>query len=934
MAAAFALVLLGASMLFSSGSTQASATTNAPGPVAQSEQKGAAQAKETAVARPVGSWSDIAPFPSVSIPPTPGAVPLRLKRANATAYFPNGKLYVLGGRAGTDGDDTTLRNIFEYTPGNPGTWVQKAALLDDQAVGSRWTANMAVATLTDTQGVNIYAIGGTSIDGVPTDRVRVYNPIADTVTNLTTDPWPATPMRNPGAWAVWNNKLYIYGGFSALGAGAVYPETWVFDPLGAPGAKWQRITSADLPVARGFMAGVHLDGHIYAIGGDTWNSGTRQLIPSDLVHRMNPAQPSPTWTAVANLPTARGDLGAWAYDTGTNYEISGRIAVAGGVFPVPDAQGYLYDPGANSWGAFPNLVHPTRNFGFAQLNGYLYAFGGYDYSNGLPQGANWNQRYDATQPIGSPTSTTTGTPPTSTRTSTTGPSTNTPAGTSTTTRTATVDPCLLNNYVISTATGTIVPGTTNIGSSCDDCVTTVTIPFPFRLYDQLFTSAQADSNGKLHFPTGASVFTNSCLPQTGATYTIYPYWDDLRTDGVGGTCPAGGCGIFTSVSGTAPNRIFNIEWRAVYFSGGGTANFEVRLYETTGANSRFDIVYGTLTNSNTSATGGVQRNQTSFTQDFCDGAGGAATGVKVYTLPVCGTVSPTTVASTSTRSVTPVPTQPPATGTSTSVIPTSTSILPTLTLVPSTSTAVSTNTAVRTNTAVSTSTNTSGPATGTSTLVPTSTACTITFSDVPPTDPFYASIRCLACRGIISGYADGTFRTYNPIVRGQIAKVVSNAAGLTGTPTGQRYTDVPPTDTFYVFIERLTAQGAMGGYPCGTRTTEPCDPQQRPYFRPYTNATRGQLAQIVARAAGLTGNPTTHSFTDVPPGSTFYVPVEQLYSLNVMTGVPCGGVNPETGQSEPCDAQSRPYFRPNNTVNRGQASRIIANTFFPNCQTP
>jgi hypothetical protein len=208
---------------------------------------------------------------------------------------------------------------------------------------------------------------------------------------------------------------------------------------------------------------------------------------------------------------------------------------------------------------------------------------------------------------------------------------------------------------------------------------------------------------------------------------------------------------------------------------------------------------------------------------------------------------------------------------------------------------------------------------------------TVPFSDVPPTDTFYLAIRCLYCRGIIGGYADGTFRTYNNITRGQIAKVVSNAAGLSGDPDPQIYTDVPPTETFYAYVNRLTRAGAMGGYPCGG-TAEPCDPQSRPYFRPYAPATRGQLSQIVARAANLTGTPTGQSFTDVPPTNTFYVPIEQLYAMGVITGYPCGGVNPETGQPEPCDGQSRPYFRPNNRVSRGQASKIVANTFFPECQ--
>ena len=80
-------------------------------------------------------------------------------------------------------------------------------------------------------------------------------------------------------------------------------------------------------------------------------------------------------------------------------------------------------------------------------------------------------------------------------------------------------------------------------------------------------------------------FTNHCLPWTGHNYTIFPYWDDLYLVN-------SGFGIFTSISGTAPNRIFNIEWRAQYFPGSGSANFELRLYE--GQSSRFDVIYGTV----------------------------------------------------------------------------------------------------------------------------------------------------------------------------------------------------------------------------------------------------------------------------------------------------------------------------------------------------
>jgi hypothetical protein len=212
---------------------------------------------------------------------------------------------------------------------------------------------------------------------------------------------------------------------------------------------------------------------------------------------------------------------------------------------------------------------------------------------------------------------------------------------------------------------------------------------------------------------------------------------------------------------------------------------------------------------------------------------------------------------------------------------------------------------------------------------PTVTPCAISFTDVPTDHPFYSDIRCLACREVLGGYADGTFRPGNSITRGQAAKVVSNAAGLTGTPTGQTYQDVPPSHTFYLWIERLTAIDVIGGYPCGQITNEPCvPPDNRPYFRPQNNLTRGQLSKIVAEAADVGGTPTGQTYADVPQGHPFYVWIERLTALQVMGGYPCGG------PGEPCDDQNRPYFRPGVEVTRGQASKIVANTFFPSCQTP
>ena len=194
--------------------------------------------------------------------------------------------------------------------------------------------------------------------------------------------------------------------------------------------------------------------------------------------------------------------------------------------------------------------------------------------------------------------------------------------------------CTPDHYTISEIGGSIVAGTTLVpGSQCDDCVNTVALPFSYTLYDQAFNAINLSSNGNAQFTTTDSAFTSVCLPWLAHDYSIFPYWDDLDMD-------AGGAfGIYTSVSGSAPNRIFNIEWRAQYFPNIGTANYELRLYE---GQTRFDVIYGTVSNGNTSATAGVQKNDSTFDQDFCNGSGGAAAGGQSYILQGCGpTPTPT-----------------------------------------------------------------------------------------------------------------------------------------------------------------------------------------------------------------------------------------------------------------------------------------------------
>jgi hypothetical protein len=334
---------------------------------------------------------------------------------------------------------------------------------------------------------------------------------------------------------------------------------------------------------------------------------------------------------------------------------------------------------------------------------------------------------------GSPTSTPTG--PTATRTPT---RTYTPTRTSTPTATPTA--CV--GYTYSSSTCPIVPGTVDIGNHCDACMTNIALPFTFALYGQSFNGANVASDGTLQFITAYLNPSTYCLPANMGP-TILAHWDDLLTN-----CT--GCGVFTSISGSAPNRIFNIEWRAALAVGGQSVNFEVRLYETL---NNFSIVFGQIGGSGSGATVGVQNAVGAFTQFSCNTAIPDGTCL-TFTLGGC-----TTPTNTPTRTVTA----------STTVTP---------------------------------------------------PPCTMNFSDVQPSDWFHEYVYCLYCLhggGVISGYADGTFRPYNNVTRGQISKIAILAFEYPiNTQGGPHFSDVPITSPFYQYIETAAHNGIITGYADGT----------------------------------------------------------------------------------------------------------------------
>ncbi len=125
------------------------------------------------------------------------------------------------------------------------------------------------------------------------------------------------------------------------------------------------------------------------------------------------------------------------------------------------------------------------------------------------------------------------------------------------------------------------------------------------------------------------------------------------------------------------------------------------------------------------------------------------------------------------------------------------------------------------------------------------TPATQDFVDVSPSYFAYVYIESGFHAGILSGFDPASCTAHGlgtpcylpnlPITRGQLTKLVVNAGGYTLiTPTGgmQDFTDVSPSNVFYVSIETAFHAGIIAGYPDRT-------------FQPNANIRRDQMAQIV-----------------------------------------------------------------------------------------
>ena len=121
------------------------------------------------------------------------------------------------------------------------------------------------------------------------------------------------------------------------------------------------------------------------------------------------------------------------------------------------------------------------------------------------------------------------------------------------------------------------------------------------------------------------------------------------------------------------------------------------------------------------------------------------------------------------------------------------------------------------------------------------------FTDVGSGDWCYASVRDCAERGILAGYADGSFRPDAPVTRAQTVQILWNLAGKPVSSGAVQYSDVPADAWFLPALSWCAENGFVTGYADGN-------------FRPNAPVTREQLAAMLYRYAKSRGQGFTGSW--------------------------------------------------------------------------
>ncbi|MCF8450083.1 MAG: hypothetical protein K9G49_09465, partial [Taibaiella sp.] len=149
---------------------------------------------------------------------------------------------------------------------------------------------------------------------------------------------------------------------------------------------------------------------------------------------------------------------------------------------------------------------------------------------------------------------------------------------------------------------------TGMGSSWfgdDRTQTGIGLGFTFNYCLTNYTTLSICSNGWTSFPGSGSITWTNTAGNIASAGWLFPFWDDLITHSPGG---------YYQTTGTAPNRIFTMEWVGVtlypaFSSSAPSGNFQMKLYETSNV---IEYWYGSNSYTSNSASIGISNSTTDY----------------------------------------------------------------------------------------------------------------------------------------------------------------------------------------------------------------------------------------------------------------------------------------------------------------------------------
>lgn len=154
--------------------------------------------------------------------------------------------------------------------------------------------------------------------------------------------------------------------------------------------------------------------------------------------------------------------------------------------------------------------------------------------------------------------------------------------------------------------------------------------------------------------------------------------------------------------------------------------------------------------------------------------------------------------------------------------------------------------------------------------------------------------QALVTRGIVNGYADGSFRGDSPITRAELTKIIVEALDVP-EKEGKNFADVASSSWYNSYVSRAATAGVINGFEDGS-------------FKPEANVSRQDAIVMIWRAMNIT--------SELPEGFKYFADEKDIQDYSSEAIRCLGDLGIITGDNDH-------NFKPLNNITRAEMAAVI-----------